>query len=116
MLGAFAQRPIFIASLATFFSLRTARAAISDEYLRLLPVYFARIDDLFALDPSFEPSSDIPSAENTRKFAIVQQMRDAGLVVAVDAPHLYGAAMSSKSCRLTALGRRYWKQARDGRV
>jgi hypothetical protein len=40
----------------------------------------------------------------------------ARLVEPVGADHLYFAAMQSGACRLTALGRHYWRMADEGRL
>ena len=45
--------------------------------------------------------------ENTRKFTILQKYNRVNLVVPVNALHMWHAAMTSKSCRLTALGEHY---------
>jgi len=75
-------------------------------------------DDNFAfqLDPSFEPESGQPIEENTEKFAVLQKYNRVNLVVPVDAPHMYHAAMESKSCKLTVLGEFYWKLLKDKRI
>jgi hypothetical protein len=38
------------------------------------------------------------------------------LVEPVGAEHMYFAAIESKACRLTLLGRHYWHVAEDGRM
>jgi hypothetical protein len=38
------------------------------------------------------------------------------LLEPVDADHMYFAAMESKACRLTPLGRHYWHVANNGRL
>ena len=77
----------------------------------------------FKLDPSFEPElkgrSDgmpQPNLENTRKFAILQKYNRVNLVVPVDAPHMWHAAMESKSCKLTVLGEHYRGLVERGRI
>ena len=49
-------------------------------------------------------------------FALLQRCRGARLVEPVGADHLYFAAMQSGACRLTALGRHYWRMAHEGRL
>jgi hypothetical protein len=39
-----------------------------------------------------------------------------GLVVPVNAEHMYFAAMDSKACKLTALGHHYWRLVQDKRI
>jgi hypothetical protein len=38
------------------------------------------------------------------------------LVEAVNAEFMYFAAMNSTGCRLTPLGRHYWRMAQEGRI
>lgn len=68
------------------------------------------------LDPSFEPESDHPDAQNTQEFAVLQKHNRVNLVVPVDAPHMYHAAMGSKSCKLTVLGEHYRRLVERGRL
>lgn len=70
----------------------------------------------FKLDPSFEPESDNPDKENTEKFAILQKYNRVNLVVPVDAPHMYHAAMNSTSCKLTVVGEYYWSLVKENRI
>jgi len=114
-LGAWKQRPIFKTNVKNFVCLRKVQPPISLSDLRKLIDLF---DDNFAfqLDPSFEPESGQPIEENTEKFAVLQKYNRVNLVVPVDAPHMYHAAMESKSCKLTVLGEFYWKLLKDKRI
>lgn len=56
-----------------------------------------------------------PTEEHTRIFKTLQSYNRINLVVPVDAPHMWHAAMNSKSCKLTALGEHYRKLAGKGR-
>ncbi|MEH6562976.1 MAG: caspase family protein, partial [Marinobacter sp.] len=77
----------------------------------------------FKLDPSFEPEMKgrsegmpDPDPENTRTFAILQKFNRVNLVVPVDAPHMWNAAMEGKGCRLTVLGEHYRRLVEKGRI
>jgi hypothetical protein len=79
----------------------------------------------YKLDPSFEPVRQggtaekdwpAPIKENTEKFSLLQKYNRVNLVVPVDAPHMWHAAVESKSCRLTALGEHYRRLVEDGRL
>jgi hypothetical protein len=61
----------------------------------------------YPLDPGHEPESACPDGDKTVRFAILQKFNRLNLVVPVDAPHMYHAAMFSKACRLTVLGEHY---------
>jgi len=114
-LGAWKQRPIFKTNVKNFVSLRKVQPPISLLELKKIVDLF---DDSFEfkLDPSFEPESDNPIKENTEKFAILQKYNRVNLVVPVGAPHMYHAAMESKSCKLTVVGEYYWRLVKDKRI
>ena len=57
-----------------------------------------------------------PIEENTKIFAILQKYNRLNLLKPVDAPHMWNAAMESKSCKLTALGEHYRKLAERDRI
>lgn len=115
-LGPWEQRPIYKANVQSFVTLRQLAPKIPLETLRKLPTYFPDPTSLFALDPSFEPDRvNIPEAlrdlpvdpANAAIFKELQQCNRHGLVVPVDADHMYYAAINSKACRLTAIGAHY---------
>ncbi len=116
VLSAWQQRPLFVASVSTFAPLRRAKPSITDDKLSRLAKFFAYEDSEFVLNPSFEPTSDNPDPNNTEIFSILQQMRAARLIEPIGSEHLYFAAMQSLSCRMTPLGRVYWRKAKDGRL
>lgn len=124
-LGPWEQRPIYKANVQTFVTLRSVDPKISLEILRRLPTYFKSATDNFQLDPSFEPDREnIPDEfkhipvndDSARIFKELQLCNRHGLVVPVDAEHMYYAAINSKSCKLTALGAHYRKLAEAGRI
>ena len=57
-----------------------------------------------------------PNLENTQKFAVLQKYNRVNLVVPVDAPHMWHAAMESKSCKLTVLGEHYRRLVGRNRI
>jgi len=115
-LGAFDQRPLFKAHVSRLRSLRRCKPAISFEILRLLSEYFPEPDYDFPLDPSYEPTAPPEDSEHERVFGQLQKYRAARLLVPVGEEHLYYAAINSKSCRLTPLGRYYWQLASSGKI
>ncbi len=113
-LGAWEQRPIFKTNVRQFVSLRKVNPPISLDDLRRITEFFPQRGFEYKLDPTFEPElkgrdSDMPppDPENTRKFALLQRYNRLNLVAPVDAPHMWHAAMQSKSCKLTVLGEHY---------
>jgi len=115
-LGAWEQRPLLKAHVSRLIPIRRCNPLVDRGILRLLPTYFHDPDFEFNLDPSFEPTEDTKNKENQKIFSNFQELRDAGLLVAVDADHLYYAAMNSKSCKLTRLGQFYWNLAKGGKL
>src|ERR1043165_5062318 len=112
-LGWWKQRPVFKTNIIRFVSLRRITPSVSQEELKRIIEFFPTPEQEFNLNPSFEftntPAKHQPLVEpfaideNVVKFKILQKLQSVGLVVPVDAEHMYFAAIESKSCRLTAL-------------
>ncbi|HEB58047.1 MAG TPA: caspase family protein [Gammaproteobacteria bacterium] len=122
-LGAWEQRPVFKTNVKQFVSLRKSSPPIPIEQLRLITEFFPSPGFSFKLDPTFEPEMKgrdtgmpLPDPENTRKFAILQKYNRLNLLVPEGAPHMWNAAMESKSCRLTALGEHYRRLVEKNRI
>jgi len=124
-LGPWEQRPIYKANVQTFVTLRHVSPKIPLDILRRLPEYFPDATSIFSLDPSFEPDrNNIPEElknvpidlNNTRIFKELQLCNRYGLIVPIDAEHMYYAAIQSTGCRLTALGAHYRKLAEMKRI
>ncbi len=122
-LGPWDQRPVFKTNVKSFVSLRKVQPPISLLELQRITEFFPSPGFEFRLDPSFEPElkgrdSDMPppDLENTRKFAVLQKYNRVNLVVPVDAPHMWHAAMQSKACKLTVLGEHYRRLVGQGRI
>ncbi|MBC3937044.1 caspase family protein [Undibacterium rugosum] len=106
-LGPWDQRPVFKTNVKSFVSLRTVQAPISLQELQRITDFFPGPGIEFRLDPAFEPESESPDPDKTSIFSILQKYNRTNLVVPVDAPHMYHAAMYSKACKLTVLGEHY---------
>ncbi|CAM3318232.1 caspase family protein [Polaromonas hydrogenivorans] len=124
-LGAWEQRPIYKANVQSFVTLRQVEPKIPFDVLRRLPSYFPDRASVFALDPSFEPDRvnvpeefrNVPVNDgNVRIFKELQKCNRHGLVMPVDAEHMYYAAIQSTGCKLTALGAHYRKLAEMKRL
>ncbi|HEX9938229.1 MAG TPA: caspase family protein [Longimicrobium sp.] len=115
-LGPWEQRPVFKTNVQSFVSLRKVQAPIELADLHRITELFPSIGYEFPLDPSFEPESDSPHPENTEKFGVLQKYARVNLVVPVGAPHMYHAAMESKSCKLTVLGEHYRRLVEKERI
>jgi hypothetical protein len=114
--GAFSQRPTFKANVEQWHVLRECAPSVKLEDLLQLSDVFETEDHDLPLDPTFEPTAKVKkkNPKNLATFAVLQRYRAARLVEPVGTPHLYYAAMESKSCRLTPLGKHYWKLAKQG--
>lgn len=110
------QRPVFKANVSSFTILRKVVPKMDPE--KLLE-YFKSADADFPLNPSFE-FTNIPETppyvkepyandKNVVSFKMLQKFVGAGFVEPVGEEHMFYAAMNSKSCRLTPLGKQYWR-------
>lgn len=122
-LGGWEQRPVFKTNVKKFVSLRKSSPPIPIDELRRIAEFFPVPGYFFKLDPTFEPEAKgrdaempQPILENTRIFAILQRFNRLNLLIPVDAPHMWNAAMTSKSCRLTALGEHYRRLVEKNRI
>jgi hypothetical protein len=115
-LGPWEQRPLFKAHLSKLVELRKAQPAVSIDILRQFPTWFPNAEGEFPLDPSYEYTQKTADPDHVAVFKQLQQCRDAKLVEAVDAEFMYYAAINSTSCRLTPLGRHYWRLVQAGRI
>lgn len=108
------QRPIFKTNVENFVCLRQAKPAISLEDLQSITKYFPSPGFEFQLDPTFEPEMrgreegmPEPIEANTIIFKCLQKFNRVNLLVPINAPHMWNAAMESRTCKLTALGEHY---------
>jgi hypothetical protein len=123
-LGPWDQRPLFKTNVTNFVSLRRVEPPITPGDLRRITDLFPAPGVELPLNPSFEPerapgaAGPIPSPDpvNTAKFAILQRYNRVNLVVPVGAPHMWHAAMGSKSCKLTVLGEHYRRLVAGGQI
>lgn len=113
------QRPIFRTNVSRFTVLRKVTPQIHASIIERITTYFKEPDMDFELDPSFESTNNpdevhllkqpYTDKNNKAKFDDLQAMRSVGLVVPVVEKHMYWAAMNGSPCRLTALGKHYWR-------
>lgn len=115
-LGPWEQRPVFKTNVKSFVSLRKVQPPITLADLQRIAEFFPSPGFEFRLDPSYEPESSKPNPKNAAVFAILQKFNRVNLVVPVDAPHMYPAAMSNKSCKLTVLGEHYRRLVERKRI
>ena len=123
-LGPWAQRPVFKTNVKSFVSLRKATPPIPLTDLQAIATHFPDAGYNFKLDPAYEPERSqeqrddpnvtAPDPEKTAVFAVLQKYVKVNLVRPVGAPHMWHAAMQSKSCELTVLGEHYRRLVANG--
>lgn len=113
-LGAWEQRPVFKTNVKNFVSLRKVAPPIPLSDLQRIVEFFPGPGYEFSLDPTYEEEMKgrddgmpDPDPEHVRAFKILQKYNRLNLLVPVDVPNMWNAAMESKTCRLTALGEHY---------
>ena len=114
--GPWDQRPTFKSNVDRLHELRLCRPAVPLPELRRLTEFFPHADHGFPLDPSYEDTEEPNNPANEAIFKILQRCRAAKLVEPVGTEHMYYAALESKSCRLTPLGKHYWRMSQQGRL
>ncbi|ABC92880.1 UNVERIFIED_ORG: hypothetical protein GGE64_006112 [Rhizobium etli] len=121
-LGPWAQRPVFKTNVKRFVSLRKVRPPLELGELRRISEFFPSAGYQMHLDPTYEPERPdtwatdprgipAPDPDHNAIFAILQKYNRVGLLVPEEAPHMWHAAMESKTVRLTALGEHYRRLA-----
>ena len=125
-LGAWQQRPVFKTNVTEFVPLKKVEPQVPLSTIRELTNLFSNPTEVLALDPSFEDTNDpaivhkyiepYAKKENVVKFKNLQILQSIGFVKPVDAPFMYFAAIESKGCMLTEIGRYYWRLVKDGRI
>jgi len=117
-LGPWSQRPVFKTNVKRFVSLRKVQPNLELAELRRISEFFPTSGFQYQLDPTYEPERHdswatnpqgipAPDPDNNAIFNVLQKYNRVGLVVPEGAPHMWHAAMESKSVRLSALGEHY---------
>ena len=115
-MGAWDQRPLFKANVSKFAKLREAKARVHPDIIRRLTEYFPLPAELLKLSPEYEPEVEPHVEAKENQFRHFQIFRDAGLLEVIGATSLFHAAVQSKACGLTMLGRYYWRLVNDGKI
>ncbi|AKX34659.1 peptidase [Spiroplasma litorale] len=115
-LGAWDQRPIFKTSSSKFIDIRKVNPQIDIKIIRNLVKYFEKPSSKYSLNPSFEETRQEHKKENVIIFKELQKLVSVGLVKPDDEEYMYYAAINSKSCSLTMLGKNYWKWVNETRI
>ncbi|MEM8565578.1 MAG: caspase family protein [Bacteroidota bacterium] len=116
ILGFWSQRPIFKTYTSRMISLRRSEPKVPIEILHNITTYFVELDDEFPLSPAYEPDAEPKCIKKEKVFGNLQKLVSAGLVEPVGEQYMYYAAMRSKACRLTKLGRFYWRMIDNNKL
>ena len=118
-LGPWEQRPIFKTNVSEFVPLRTVKPKVAAKTIRQIRTLFETPDKEYLLNPSYEDTNcegyviekvePYADATNVKIFKSLQELESIGFVEPVGEKHMYFAAMKSKSCRLTEIGKYYWR-------
>jgi hypothetical protein len=126
-LGPWAQRPVFKTNVQRFVSLRKVQPPLELAELRRISEFFPNPGYQLQLDPTYEPERHeswaknpqgipAPDPDHNAIFKILQKYNRVGLAVPEGAPHMWHAAMESKTIRLTALGEHYRQLSAKGLI
>lgn len=115
-LGIWSQRPVFKTNVKTFVSLRKVQPPLALADLQQISTLFPSAGYEYRLDPAFEPTDPSADPDKTPIFAILQRYNRVNLLVPVGAPHMWYAAMESKTVKLTATGEHYRRLAEKGLI
>lgn len=115
-MGAWDQRPMFKANVSRFIRLREASPRLPVVLVQKLIEHFQLPAEPLPLSPEYEPEVEPHDKMKEAIFCDLQKFRDAGLVEPVGADHLYYAAINSKACQLTTLGRYYWRLVNENKI
>ncbi len=124
--GPWDQRPVFKTNVTEFAPLRKVEPQVSLSVIRELKNLFANPNEDLPLDPSFEDTNApsirheyvVPYADesNVKKFKLLQKLQSIGFVKPIGEEFMYFAAMRSTGCKLTELGKYYWRLVNEGRI
>jgi hypothetical protein len=106
-LGQWSQRPVFKTNVKTFVSLRKVQPPLALADLQRISEFFPDAGFEYQLDPAYEPTHGTADPDKNAIFAILQNYNHVNLLMPIGAPHMWHAAMESKTVKLTALGEHY---------
>lgn len=115
-LGAWDQRPLFKSNVSRFIRLRDAAPRLEVSLVQKLTTYFPLPAEHLPLSPEYEPEVEPHDSDKEEIFRDLQAFRNTGLVEPIGAQHMYYAAINSKSCGLTTLGKYYWRLVNQNKI
>jgi hypothetical protein len=114
--GSWDQRPTFKVNVDRSSVLRRSRPAMARKDLRQLAVIFPEAHRELPLRPAYDENAPDHDPKLAPHMSVLRIARSARLVEPVGAEQLYYAVMYGKACRLTPLGKHYWRMVKEGRL
>jgi len=74
------------------------------------------VQDVHSGPPASISGGSTADADSGSTWVIVARRLTAGLVEPIGEEHMYHAAVRSKACGLTTLGKYYWRLVQSGRI
>ena len=115
-MGAWDQRPLFKSNVSRFTRIRSAAPKIQIDLLRKIIQIYPLPAEPLSLSPEYEPEAEPHDKDKEGIFRDLLKLRDAGLVEPLGEEHMYHAAINSKACILTSLGKYYWRLVKENKV
>ncbi len=109
ILGPWEQRPVFKAHISEMTPLRYCKPKIADDILKKIIHYFPTVDFEYPLDSSYEEDLEPKNVKNELKMEHLRDYFAEGLLVPIGHKYLFRASENSTGCKLTSLGKFYWK-------
>jgi hypothetical protein len=114
--GAWDQRPLMKSNLISSCIIRNAKPKIDITALGKIIDLFKSPETDLKLSPEYEHTYEKCDKKKEEDFKILKKFRHVGLVEPIGADDMYFVAMEGKSCRLTALGKYYWRLKKQGKI
>ena len=118
-LGPWSQRPIFKTNITEFKAIKRVIPKVPLSTIRELVNLFSSYDEIHRLNPSYEFTNNPEYShsviepytidENVDRFKLLQSLASIGFVEPISEDHMYFEAMNNGGCRLTELGKHYWR-------
>ena len=115
-MGAWDPRPMFKANVSRFIQLRKAAPRLPLSLVLKLVNYFPLPAEPRPLSPVYEPDAEPHNVEMEDIFRDLIILNNLGLVEPIDAEKMHDAAIHSKACGLTTLGKYYWRLVNENKI
>lgn len=115
-LGAWGQRPVYKSHAGHLGPVRTNLPKVSDAQLRELVQHFSAVDDVYAMDPTYEETEPVAISEHVLIFKKFKAYQIGGLLCPTEGTDLYWAAKRSQGAKLTELGKFYHELVATNRI